>query len=297
VLVTEHAARAARRLPPIRGKVNLGWHWMRLVERHGPLVGTWRIALGDMTFELPRGSSMTWTLAFGASWDAPFLRFLSPYHAPESLVLDIGASVGLWTVPLARDAQRRGSRVWAFEPMPNNVRWLQRNLELNDVTAVVDVHAQALGSTSGQVLMDTGDLAGGNAAVGLQREGGHTSVALSRLDDHSRPLPVSLMKLDVEGYELEVLRGARRLLEQDRPVVFGEFSRAWLAMRGEDLGGFLRGMTDMDYAVVALDGRRSRRWCAVDHVTPVPVDDGGGCFPENLLLVPAERALAGATSR
>lgn len=286
MLIVEQAARLSRQLPPVRGKVNLAWWWKRRIERAGQLSCVWEVATDGMKFELPASSSMAWSVAFGVPWDAPYRQHLRQYEGAGTLVLDVGASLGLWTVPLALDAVRTGSRVWAFEPMADHRRWLQRNLELNGVHEIVDVHDCALGRTRGTVRMGTVDVAEANAAVALSPREAGPAVRVVRLDDLPRPHRVSLIKIDAEGYEPEILRGAVGVLEQDRPVVFGEFSREWLRMRNEDLRPLLRDFAQLGYEVFALEPQRSRPWRQVDRVVRVPVTPDSCDVADNLLLLP-----------
>ena len=120
---------------------------------------------------LPRSSEMTWWVASTGSYDRPLQRLLLGYVQPGTTVLDIGASLGLWTVPLAKAARAVGARVWAFEPHPQNHPWLERNVALNGLEDTVTIHRCALGDAVGEARMaigETHDLQqGGNAAINL----------------------------------------------------------------------------------------------------------------------------------
>jgi hypothetical protein len=128
----------------------------------------------------------------------------------------------------------------------------------------------------------------GNGAIAL-RSGESTdkhpriSVAVRRLDEIELPLPVSFMKIDVEGYEPAVLRGAATLIERDRPVIFGEFGSGWLQRRGEDARTALEAL---DYDVMTLAPAR-QSWRGVELSSPRHVDLAGQeQLPQNLLLCP-----------
>jgi hypothetical protein len=105
------------------------------------------------------------------------------------------------------------------------------------------------------------------------------------LDDLPRELPVSLIKLDVEGFEPEVIDGAWRLIEQDRPTIFGEFSQAWMRSRSRDLRPVLRRLEALGYRTGAVSVDRRRPWRAADRVSLVSVDIEG-TLPDDLLLTP-----------
>jgi tRNA G37 N-methylase Trm5 len=112
------------------------------------------MTLADGTrLSLPRSSDMTWRVAFTGRYDASSQRVLLRYIRPGTTVLDIGASLGLWTVPLAKAARAAGACVWAFEPHPQNLHWLERNVALNGLEDTVTIHRCALGDAVGEARM------------------------------------------------------------------------------------------------------------------------------------------------
>lgn len=108
--------------------------------------------------------------------------------------------------------------MWAFEPYPDNLRWLNSNVCANGHCETVEVIDAALGAEEGMSWI-AGKRGGGNAAVGPTRNDYSRPTRMLRLDDLELPARMSFIKLDVEGYELEVLRGARQVIERDRPAI------------------------------------------------------------------------------
>jgi FkbM family methyltransferase len=263
---------------------------MRWCAARDELIGEWHLQTPGGQFSLPLGSDMTWRFAFEGAYDRSAQRFLSRYVTPGSLVLDVGASLGLWTVPLAQVARDAGASLWAFEPHPSNLPWLHRNIELNDLA--VTVHPIALGDVRGELRMSPTDSMadrGGNAAVALgEHDDRSVRVPVRRLDDLPRSKRVSMVKLDVEGFELNALRGAAALLDSDRPVIFGEFEQPWLEARGEDLSGWVEDMRSRDYCIFSLNLERARPWMMAERIRLDSVPSGQIPRTE-LLLVPRER--------
>jgi FkbM family methyltransferase len=111
--------------------------------------------------------------------------------------------------------------VLAFEPFPANFASLARNLELNYVTNVRAI-AKACSDQPGRAAMELE----GESNPGMARLSatGSTNVELALLDDEVDHAggAVAVIKMDVEGHEGAVLRGARRTLERDRPVIVTE---------------------------------------------------------------------------
>ncbi len=290
--IVDQIASLSRRLPDARGKSRVGWR----LRRHMAHDGAWNLDLrSGNRFSLPSGSMMSWVVAFTGEYDTAPQRLLAQHIRPGTLVLDIGASLGLWTVPLGRAAQAAGARVWAVEPHPSNHPWLRRNVELNGLQDTVAIHEIALGDRHGTVTMEIAERGGGNAAVSTGAGG--TAVPLRRLDELAFPAPVSAMKLDVEGFELSVLRGARELIARDKPVIFGEFSPEWLAARGEDLSSCLAELGALGYGATMLAPRRSRPWRTNDAYELLPVPDDLSTAGDLLLRVPAPQRAGAASPR
>lgn len=240
--------------------------------------------------ELPRESLMTWAVAFTGRYDASAVEQVTEYVAPGTTALDIGASLGLWTVQLGRIAAMRGASLWAFEPNPANTTWIRRNVELNDLSSTVTVCETGLGDKAESSILVGAEYGVGNGAIALEsRESTEKHpripVTLARLDEIDLPSPVSFMKIDVEGYEAAVLRGAASLIARDRPVIYGEFAGGWLERREESLSAML---ADLNYDAMTLSPLRAGRVWSSRRVEPAqPVDPAvSGALPQNLLLCP-----------
>jgi FkbM family methyltransferase len=143
-----------------------------------------------------------------------------------STAFDVGANIGVITVPLAAAVGPKG-RVVAFEPSAPNVERLRRNAELNGAENV-EVMAVAVGRRSGSLALHlSADPAfHSTVATPSHPQGSATAkVPVVSLDEtwirSGRPA-VSVLKVDVEGAELDVLKGAAALLETCRPAVLVE---------------------------------------------------------------------------
>lgn len=181
----------------------------RYTIRRGPARGLRREGGFDFLPERIRPSS-------------PEERFLVELPLEGRTVYDVGAWEGTTALALARRVGPSGS-VWAFEPNPTAAAKLRRNLGLNAVTNVslLDV---AVGDCTREVELSFQRNATGRAQVLFEpddrRRGLHVRVPMATLDElrEQRGLPPPhLIKIDVEGAEREVLRGARRTIAAHRP--------------------------------------------------------------------------------
>ena len=157
----------------------------------------------------------------------------------EDLFLDIGANVGSYTVLASGVA---GARTWAFEPDPGTCRDLARNVAVNGLGAKVVLHQVALGPEDGEVLFTSGDGAMNKVASDGDR---HVQrVPQRRLDSLIGDESPIFIKLDVEGYEEQVLQGAARTLANPllRLVALEGTSETTLRQLTEN--GFERGFYD-----------------------------------------------------
>ncbi len=158
--------------------------------------------------------------------------------------IDAGAYVGDSAVVLLGYGPRR---IYAFEPSPRNGRQFVRTMRRNRVPeGSWELLLQGLGAAPGEAACD----AGAGAGTALGREGS-CRVAVTTVDAFAegRGLNVGLIKADVEGMGLELLRGAVGVLRRDRPILSlamyhnpDEFFGQYEFLRGLDLGYTLRVM-------------------------------------------------------
>ncbi|HEY3394207.1 MAG TPA: FkbM family methyltransferase, partial [Lacipirellulaceae bacterium] len=135
----------------------------------------------------------------------------------RGIVIDVGANIGNHTVFFGKLLDRR---VIALEPYEPAFRVLDRNVELNGLSEKVTLLQKAAGrkSSRGEITPPP-EHNWGQARV---RATGSGPVEVMRLDDLAIPGPVALIKIDVEGMEADVLKGAWRLLKRKRPVLYVE---------------------------------------------------------------------------
>jgi len=150
------------------------------------------------------------------------------FARPGAVAYDLGANVGYTTLLLAR-AVAPGGRVFAFEPLETNLERLRRAVARNGLEAVVSVVPCAVGARRGREMFlvhASGGMGRLESATG-RREKFEASIAVEAvtLDDfvfgQGHPAP-SVVKIDLEGGEVESLQGARRLLRETRPVLLVE---------------------------------------------------------------------------
>jgi FkbM family methyltransferase len=250
-------------------------------------------------FPVDRGTLIGWSVHFFGAYEPEVRTEIRRHLKAGAIAIDVGANVGWHTLLMAARAGSTG-RVYAFEPNDSTRRRLVSAVEANNFMQVtVDRRAVAdrLGASgfqaplAGHVWDGTGRLTAGPAQdslEGREREEGQerrerqTTTECITLDAFvtERHIDrVAFVKIDVEGWELSVLRGARHVLTALRPVVVFEYDPAYVSRSGGSADDVTRCWSDADYELFALDPRRP----------PAPVThlgDRGG----NFLALPRKSA-------
>lgn len=145
---------------------------------------------------------------------------------PGTVAIDVGANVGMFTVPLALAVGPSG-RVLTIEPSPENVARLESNLELNSLENVV-VEPIAVGDRAGQLVLQLASDPGFHSTAEIAESRSvdeHLTVRAETLDQvwlRAHAPAVSFIKIDTEGSEDAVLRGAEQILRACQPELLVE---------------------------------------------------------------------------
>jgi FkbM family methyltransferase len=184
---------------------------------------------------------------------------------PGDTVLDIGANIGAHTLHLARCVSPAG-RVIAFEPTAYAYNKLRQNISLNPSLANLIQAEQIMlvSSDNAQVkpqlysswqihdtAVSTHPKHGGRL---MDTTGAHNEALDSYIAGHKIGA-VSLIKMDVDGHECQVLRGAHELLRRDKPILLMEIMPYGLDEAGASLDELLGILRVHGYSLYDLDGR------------------------------------------
>jgi FkbM family methyltransferase len=165
---------------------------------------------GDrLVSRFPHGESVRLAAAFRqVVWNNEEYAAFRRDIAPGDVVFDIGANLGGYTMLFAQWVGATG-RVFAFEPAPDARRGLVRHAALNAVGDRVVVRAEAVSARTGTARFQAAGLQGDNRLVAAATDG--IEVETTSVDDfcRARGLRPALIKIDAEGAELDVLKGAR----------------------------------------------------------------------------------------
>ncbi len=186
--------------------------WRRVVRR--PVVV--RCAEGSLLYA-PSWSRATALIAGTGLTERDDALFVIDLLRPGDLFVDVGANVGFYTLLAAR----RGARVEAFEPTPEACAACERAIDLNGIRELARIQCVACGEAPGIARFTTGQDVGNHLAAGGEPG---IDVTVSTLDAElaGHEAAMTMVKVDAEGHDLEVLRGALGAIERLRPVILTE---------------------------------------------------------------------------
>ncbi len=175
-------------------------------------------------------------------------------------VLDVGAHIGLVALPMSRVLAPAG-RVYAFEPATANRRYLHEHLALNAVENVVVVESLVGAEVREAVaFFEQSEATGMNSVVLDKGEEGYRETQRPQvtLDGfcRSRGLAPEVIKMDIEGAELDALKGAAETLRRHRPLVFLSVHPRHLERLGRSCDELARLIAELGYDCLDAEGRR-----------------------------------------
>ena len=149
------------------------------------------------------------------------LNYLKTNFGQFETIVDAGANIGNHVLFFC--SQMKAKKVYCFEPNHYTSSVLAKNVELNDLDKIVEIHKSALGEKKGQGIQQGFSLS--NTGMNRIASGGDTmegnTAEIVCLDDFNYA-KIDFIKIDVEGFELSVLKGAEKTILRTHPVIMIE---------------------------------------------------------------------------
>jgi FkbM family methyltransferase len=216
---------------------------------------------GDLSIILDRGSYISSAIYWSGHHSLPAVRFLRDYLRPEMTLVDVGANIGEITLLAAKKLTE--GRVLAFEPRPEVFQELSLNVALNRF-ACVELFNFGLFDVDGQLPLyakDDQPFGTTNRGITSVFSTGHdrqlTAARLRRFDEiaaESKLTRLDVMKIDVEGAEWMVLRGAEASIKRFRPIIILEVSTSTFRRAGYAPGDLYNYLDSLAYEIRNLEG-------------------------------------------
>lgn len=262
--VRDSIATAYRSLPPFRGKSHLGVALGRVLPggtSDKDSIVTVKMRDGSLMQVDMRSHLERWAYWTG-EYEQDIIARLTSCLRQGSVVFDVGASVGFYSVAFGKRLQELGEgHVQAFEPVPSNYERLRTCLALNKLESIVTTHNVALGTEEGTVelcLEDDNSQTTGSAAIVTGNGGSNglkanVSARITPLDSYIKekglPDRCDLVKVDIEGAEVMFLQGGAAFFGRTRPIIYGEFHSYWLTQFGHTFLDAAKIVAPWDYVM------------------------------------------------
>ena len=205
----------------------------------------------------PRGAWIFRLACQEGIYESEILRLIVGLVRPSTWFFDVGANIGLMSVPVL--SQRPDVRILSFEPSPNSAPYLLKTWQKCPWNDRWGIRTVAAGEKKGKVVFSIGpsSLAGYDGMKYTKRvpqKGTHT-VEVITLDEEWLRLgmpQVSFIKLDIEGGEISALNGAKRVLSECRPYIILEWYAENFITYGGKAEDLLNFANRRAYEVVAI---------------------------------------------
>ncbi|MDY0090817.1 MAG: FkbM family methyltransferase [Flavobacteriaceae bacterium] len=148
-------------------------------------------------------------------------------------IVEVGANIGTETISFCDIAKKYNCSVIAFEPVPSNFEIIIHNQKLNQIDNLI-LHPCLVAEQEGKAYFNfpSGNNSGSGFIDRQQKETNGREYDVVTLDNTVNGEEVSFMSIDVEGFEYQVLLGARQILSQSKPVFILEVNKKYLKTRG-----------------------------------------------------------------
>lgn len=219
---------------------------IRIVERN------------KIKYELDLSDYMQWMVFYGLSIEPK--EALYNLVSPGSCVIDVGANVGEVSMNMAQRAGDMG-RIIAFEPDPLNYKLLQKNLSLNTFKNILTI-PKGLGDSNAKYAFSRNlSNSGGNRIASVNSSSIQEAfIETIKLDDfiiENNIEKVDVLKIDVEGFEYNVLKGAINVLAKFKPKLFIELNDNNLKDQGSSSEELLRLIESLSYKISNAENGQS----------------------------------------
>lgn len=200
-------------------------------------------------------------IAYYASGELPepgTVALVERLLAPDQCFMDVGANVGAYSLLAARKVGSKG-KVIAIEPLPSTTRALRTTIAINGISGIVDLHECALGAAKGQATLYAGATSGHSSMLDpAESYVRGFEVSVVRGDDLIGKYKPSLIKIDVEGWELEVVRGLEKFIAKAKQIgIIVEFSPVHVRRKGLSVKAWVGELQALGMKMWAIDEQRS----------------------------------------
>lgn len=208
-------------------------------------------------FEIDFRSSILKRILVYRDYESELVTLIKRYIDPKKDVLDVGANVGFHSVLFSK-LINNNCKVLSFEPTPTALHYLNNNLKRNECLEKVIVYQGIATNKEGSYILNVIDGLEEYSSIGKlshpytrNRESRSLSVKGNTIDNLVKEYKLSpgFIKIDTEGAESFVFKGATETISKYKPVIISELSEKLLREQGQTCSEIFNQLKDADYQI------------------------------------------------
>ncbi len=209
-------------------------------------------------------------LNFG-DYEPAELRLIRRFLKKDSVVLDIGANIGWYSINLSRDLPQ--GRIIAFEPIPRTYDYLGKNIFLNGLSNIKTYNVGLSRQAGFFNFYYNRNFSGATSLVNItnSRDADLVKCRVEKLDDFLKKIKlkhIDFIKCDAEGAEKLVIDGGLETIKKHKPVIFVELLRKWSAKFNYHPNRVIDTLKEAGYNCYVIDKNKLKKIKAITQVTP-----------------------------
>jgi len=213
---------------------------------------------------------------FPPDYESDNFHFLKDHCKKGDVVIDVGAHIGLFSVCAAQLTGGDG-KVYSFEPAPPTNALLKKTVSINHKQNIVEPRSEAVAEKEGTTFFYVSDTEGDNSnslvSYRMDKKLDKVEVKITSVDNFvgaNKINKINFIKIDAEGYECSVLKGAEQTFKEFRPVGILALHPLGIESNGDSLGEIFDFLQKINYKIVYKDNLLGRNeFCSKNNLFDV----------------------------
>lgn len=232
-----------------------------------------KIKRNGLRFELDISNFFDWYVYFGFADD--WLENIVSFLSPGDVAIDVGVNNGKSLLNIAKAVGKTG-KVYGFEPAEENFFKANRNISINGLRNIV-LHKMALGYGNSTAYLNTPDPNNSGLNYFSQKNNDEKTLPpfnvkeLDTIFEEKKYNDVSLIHLDVEGYEMHVLKGSVKTIQKYMPVIFLKANSEKLKRSGSSKHELTELLASLNYNLFNAETDSDLSWEEINSEEEIPV--------------------------
>jgi FkbM family methyltransferase len=235
------------------------WKIIRLLRLNDIQYSIW----GDRKINLNSNSFHSMWLMYNYIVDWEEFNLIQDFIKNDDQVFDIGTNIGYYTIWISKFIT--SGKIHCFEPDKANFQKLKKNVELNQLQHITKLNNIAVNDVNGTLSFTSG--LDGQNHINLKKSNNNINVVAMRLDSYVKEndlAKISYLKIDVEGFEFNVLKGAENLLKEKKIEIIQLEINNTLQNSNHNVHDILKLLTDHDYMLCGYQVEE-KKLCSISY--------------------------------